>query len=393
MPPPLQTDLICGILSLGTGRRPVAALGLRMAAAFRMFLTDLQKNDIPFALPFIQGKHIRWRNNMDDFLSESKLNKAYRETGLSNRQIQAVENVLDACAHFYAVLELREVWRIAGSKMPVTKAEYEKLLPVFEKDPYTLFSIMNEKDFYGDGEDVPLLVDSAYFVVIDESYKPKRGADVNISDFFCLDDDRFDDFYRQRAGKRLSVPPDLMEYADPDYYTETKYTAALLKFLEKNLGNDIDPEDALLEAIRRIREGLSFSADMTHFLWNLIAPKNQTEKNLEEYLNLYMELQNHTPLPHNRGAAPTDVRFLNEPASYRPVSSGVSRFANGFEAEGQGTLPDFSRLADLARRNSGPQPGFGNGGGGTVRAGKKIGPNDPCPCGSGKKYKKCCGSK
>ncbi len=25
------------------------------------------------------------------------------------------------------------------------------------------------------------------------------------------------------------------------------------------------------------------------------------------------------------------------------------------------------------------------------RVGKKIGPNDPCPCGSGKKYKKCCG--
>ncbi len=23
-------------------------------------------------------------------------------------------------------------------------------------------------------------------------------------------------------------------------------------------------------------------------------------------------------------------------------------------------------------------------------AAKKIGPNDPCPCGSGKKYKKCC---
>ncbi len=26
-----------------------------------------------------------------------------------------------------------------------------------------------------------------------------------------------------------------------------------------------------------------------------------------------------------------------------------------------------------------------------VREGKKIGRNDPCPCGSGKKYKKCCG--
>lgn len=28
----------------------------------------------------------------------------------------------------------------------------------------------------------------------------------------------------------------------------------------------------------------------------------------------------------------------------------------------------------------------------TIRKENKIGPNDPCPCGSGKKYKKCCGS-
>jgi SEC-C motif-containing protein len=26
-----------------------------------------------------------------------------------------------------------------------------------------------------------------------------------------------------------------------------------------------------------------------------------------------------------------------------------------------------------------------------TREGPKIGRNDPCPCGSGKKYKKCCG--
>ena len=28
---------------------------------------------------------------------------------------------------------------------------------------------------------------------------------------------------------------------------------------------------------------------------------------------------------------------------------------------------------------------------GTIRKPKKIGRNDPCPCGSGKKYKHCCG--
>ncbi len=29
---------------------------------------------------------------------------------------------------------------------------------------------------------------------------------------------------------------------------------------------------------------------------------------------------------------------------------------------------------------------------GTIVKGKKVGRNDPCPCGSGKKYKKCCGA-
>ena len=28
---------------------------------------------------------------------------------------------------------------------------------------------------------------------------------------------------------------------------------------------------------------------------------------------------------------------------------------------------------------------------GTIRKGRKIGRNEPCPCGSGKKYKMCCG--
>jgi preprotein translocase subunit SecA len=28
----------------------------------------------------------------------------------------------------------------------------------------------------------------------------------------------------------------------------------------------------------------------------------------------------------------------------------------------------------------------------TVRRGRKVGRNEPCPCGSGRKYKKCCGA-
>jgi len=28
-----------------------------------------------------------------------------------------------------------------------------------------------------------------------------------------------------------------------------------------------------------------------------------------------------------------------------------------------------------------------------IKADQQVGRNDPCPCGSGKKYKKCCGAK
>ena len=40
-----------------------------------------------------------------------------------------------------------------------------------------------------------------------------------------------------------------------------------------------------------------------------------------------------------------------------------------------------------------PNAGAGDGSFSNQARSKKIGDNDPCPCGSGKKYKKCCKSK
>jgi preprotein translocase subunit SecA len=49
--------------------------------------------------------------------------------------------------------------------------------------------------------------------------------------------------------------------------------------------------------------------------------------------------------------------------------------------------PSHSQQFVLSRGEGAEQPK-----GQTVkREGKKTGRNDPCPCGSGKKYKKCCG--
>jgi preprotein translocase subunit SecA len=45
--------------------------------------------------------------------------------------------------------------------------------------------------------------------------------------------------------------------------------------------------------------------------------------------------------------------------------------------------PGGKTIHDRMMASSGPQ--------GTIKSGKKVGRNEPCPCGSGKKYKKCCG--
>jgi preprotein translocase subunit SecA len=62
----------------------------------------------------------------------------------------------------------------------------------------------------------------------------------------------------------------------------------------------------------------------------------------------------------------------------RIVSAFLARFEYDFLAERQRVL------RALYRHNHGRQLG-------PVVPTEKVGRNDPCPCGSGKKYKKCCG--
>jgi preprotein translocase subunit SecA len=51
------------------------------------------------------------------------------------------------------------------------------------------------------------------------------------------------------------------------------------------------------------------------------------------------------------------------------------------------TMPERERV----QKPDAPNAGAGDGSFSEEVHSKKIGPNDPCPCGSGKKYKKCCG--
>ena len=63
----------------------------------------------------------------------------------------------------------------------------------------------------------------------------------------------------------------------------------------------------------------------------------------------------------------------HEVSQFRRGERGAWRFVSGDTG---------ARLIDQRPHGSAPQ---------AVRSAAKVGRNDPCPCGSGKKYKKCCG--
>lgn len=119
-----------------------------------------------------------------------------------------------------------------------------------------------------------------------------------------------------------------------------------------------------------------------------------SEKQMNEFMGLLMDAHNNTRMKENRGHKPNEL-IRKELAGGMPTIIPGSTQAAAImrnmvpQLREMGIPVDLEKNADTITTSLYP-----NGlGGKTVSVEKKIYPNDPCPCGSGKKYKKCCGRK
>ncbi len=71
------------------------------------------------------------------------------------------------------------------------------------------------------------------------------------------------------------------------------------------------------------------------------------------------------------------------------AAKDVSPLPGEFERLFRQPLP---RAPEAARPGAGPKPAAPPSAVAARRKAVKVGRNDPCPCGSGKKYKRCCGA-
>ncbi len=117
------------------------------------------------------------------------------------------------------------------------------------------------------------------------------------------------------------------------------------------------------------------------------------QRQLAKLVDVYNETSNNTRMLQNRGYKPVEILPTQFAGGRMPtIVPGSSHAAQmlseaapqirkmGFDVDIDGNA-DTLPVIDMPYGINGEQR--------IIQ--KKVYPNDPCPCGSGKKYKKCCG--
>ena len=118
------------------------------------------------------------------------------------------------------------------------------------------------------------------------------------------------------------------------------------------------------------------------------------EKMINELLELVMAAHNNTRMKENRGYKPSEMARkmpIDKMPTIVPASSKAAAILMDAapQLQAMGVPVDLNGNTDVIYTTMFPR-GLSEE---PIRVEKKIYPNDPCPCGSGKKYKKCCGKK
>lgn len=116
------------------------------------------------------------------------------------------------------------------------------------------------------------------------------------------------------------------------------------------------------------------------------------EKMINELLELLVAAHNNTRMKENRGYKPSEMvrkKSVDKMPTIVPASSNAATILKDAapQLQAMGVPVDLNGNTDVIQTTMFPIGLNGE----PIRVEKKIYPNDPCPCGSGKKYKKCCG--
>lgn len=271
---------------------------------------------------------------LDIFQNLDEVREEYQEKMTFVRDI---EDVLRAGVHLYGILStsrLLELWEIKYPDYKYTLDFYDDfhaLIPLItiKHDYHFVKNRLIASDKFVDSEEVQKF---------NHKYSEKMGADYYVP----TKDEMM--YYADHSFNRASAKYKKVQKRAEKYAEDSEFTMETLEFHLVN-GHGVS------FVMRQIEK---------HELMQF-----KTQKQLEKFVDVYVELHNNTRMWENGGFTPMELRpeelkVLDE--RREPSKNDVPFSKNRQRREKQKQQPIHV---------------------------KKIGRNDPCPCGSGKKYKKC----
>lgn len=310
-----------------------------------------------------------------------KLNALYREIPLKDTVSRTLRKYFNAMANLYGVVTLGKAYEIISEQSPslVSKDAFLAFAEIARHECEDYY-ILGDEDIYTDGQAGTAfereIIDVALF-----------GADASL----------YIQTKMSQRGKPYFVPEkkELLLYDDASYCEPTPEMTALRVFLSGQFKLSEAQEAAVFQEIlygsRYLNAG--FAAVMNRL--DDMGLAFEDEAVLQRFVSLHQAFHNATRMQCNRGFTPDELFSMRPPKERLPKSislgpnirTALASGAMDMEELRKGILaaemPNeglrFSLLKELyeIERENAPK--------------KKVGRNDLCPCGSGKKYKKCCG--
>lgn len=188
----------------------------------------------------------------------------------------------------------------------------------------------------------------------------------------------------------LPTPDEVEDFYQKGYLSQTPAYRTFTRFLKEKTNMTTWTSERLAGAFWRMIQDGSDLEDLLRAVEGILAENGlePDEQDEIEIVQCVQDLNNQTRLLINRGNTPLEVlEQEREQGLYQKpltVTAGSTEAANLLR-EAAGELASMGVHVDL-ESNAAEIPKAGE----TDKV-QKIYPNDPCPCGSGKKYKKCCG--
>ena len=224
----------------------------------------------------------------------------------------------------------------------------------------------------------------------------EEGQRFIVAEYLAYDD-RYKNLLDIQAGKDFYIPnaQEVLDYSRNLYLSQEPAYQNFREFLQHEIGMTFDEANAeAMETWDKIQFDIDFT-EIVQYIIDVYEDLLDGTK-IEKIIQLLQEVNNNTRMRIHRGHTPNEMmrkgmeedRFSQKPI----VVPGSTEAANllksaSEELKEMGVCVDFDSNAVIVPNNFSQN----NVSGQAANSIKKIYPNDSCPCGSGKKFKKCCG--